>query len=98
MTRRIVLTDAAKADIESAHRWYAELDTALGAAFLAELKFRLDRIAPAPQRFPIVHRSLRKALLRRFPYAVYFRDRGDWIEVTACFHASRDPAGWRVRS
>jgi|GEM_PF-3421820 len=36
-------------------------------------------------------------MVRRFPYAVLFRQRGQSIEVLAVFHGSRDPGLWRER-
>jgi len=40
---------------------------------------------------------VRRALLRRFPYAVLFRIDQNAITVLACFHASRDPQQWQRR-
>jgi plasmid stabilization system protein ParE len=41
--------------------------------------------------------GIRRALLRRFPYAVYFAVDGDVVVVIAVLHASRDPAEWQRR-
>lgn len=37
------------------------------------------------------------ALLRRFPYAVYFVASSDLVSVVACMHARRDPRRWEER-
>ena len=38
-----------------------------------------------------VHRDFRRRLLRRFPYAVYFRVEEDRVVVFGLFHCARDP-------
>ncbi|MFY8095224.1 MAG: hypothetical protein ACOVN0_17220 [Niveispirillum sp.] len=44
--------------------------------------------------FPLSHDGLRRALLRRFPYALFFRIEPDAIYNLACAHNHRDPATW----
>ena len=42
--------------------------------------------------------DIRRALLRRFPYALFFRIVDDAVFVMACFHSSRDPRIWQHRT
>jgi hypothetical protein len=37
------------------------------------------------------HEDTRRALLARFPYALFYRAEPDRVLVIACFHAKRDP-------
>jgi plasmid stabilization system protein ParE len=92
-----VLRPAAGADIEDAYRWYETQRRGLGEEFLAEVQAGLDGIAEHPQLYPTVHRDTRRVLLRRFPYGLFYSDLGNVIVVVACFHAKRDPGGWRDR-
>jgi toxin ParE1/3/4 len=49
-------------------------------------------------QFPAIHKSVRRALLRRFPYALMFVIETDGtVTVIACFHGSRDPMRWQKR-
>jgi plasmid stabilization system protein ParE len=41
---------------------------------------------------------VRRGLVRRFPYGVFYVVTDDAIVILAVFHASRDPAGWRSRT
>jgi plasmid stabilization system protein ParE len=50
-----------------------------------------------PVLYPVVHRDARRALLPRFPYALFYRPEPDRILVIACFHAKRDPLVWQSR-
>jgi uncharacterized membrane protein len=46
-----------------------------------------------PRQFPVVYKSIRRALVRRFPYALTFVIEADGaLTVIACFHGGRDPA------
>jgi len=51
-----------------------------------------------PQQFPIVPKNVHRALLRRFPYSLFFVVEDDALIVIACFHASRDPSQWQKRT
>ena len=51
-----------------------------------------------PGRYPVVRGSARRALLRRFPYAVFFVASPDLVNIIAYLHARRDPRHWQERS
>jgi hypothetical protein len=58
----------------------------------------IEQMRANPRQFPVVHKSIRRALLRRFPYALMFIIEPDeTLTVIACFHGSRDPARWQKR-
>jgi len=88
---------AAAADIEDAYRWYEARRPGLGDDFLESVSTTLETIVRQPKRFPVVHRDLRRALLRRFPYGIFYRVQDEALMVVACFHAKRDPQTWRSR-
>jgi toxin ParE1/3/4 len=51
-----------------------------------------------PSAFPIVHEQVHRALLRKFPYALFYVVEGDAIAVVACFHVKRSPVDWQRRT
>jgi toxin ParE1/3/4 len=57
----------------------------------------LDLIASRPESFPTRAENVRRALVRRFPYAVYYRLEDERIVVLAIVHTSRDSAVWQER-
>jgi plasmid stabilization system protein ParE len=71
MIRRII-RPAAEQDIREAVDWYEGEEPELGARFLDELQSTLNRLRMMPLQFPSVGKGVRRALLRRFPYAIYF--------------------------
>ncbi|HVS63076.1 MAG TPA: type II toxin-antitoxin system RelE/ParE family toxin [Thermoanaerobaculia bacterium] len=70
----------------------------LGADFLEVVDQTLTQIAELPAMYPAVYRGLRRALLRRFPYAVYYRLRGESVRVLAFLHQRRSPNVIRSRT
>jgi plasmid stabilization system protein ParE len=56
----------------------------------------MDRIRRQPAIYTRVYEEYRRALIRRFPYAV-FEYTETAVTVYAVFHKSRDPEKWRLR-
>ncbi len=44
-----------------------------------------------------VYGDVRKAVVRRFPYVVLYREDAAEVVVIAVFHTSRDPSIWQAR-
>jgi toxin ParE1/3/4 len=87
----------AEKEITEAARFYEGRSRGLGAAFLEIIEQALAGVEENPLRFPVVHRDIRRALLKQFPYGVFFRLRSDRIKVVAVMHLSRSPDRWRRR-
>ena len=94
---QLVFRPSAAADVEDAFLWYESQRLGLGEEFLEELELVVQAISESPRRFPVVHRDTRRALLHRFPYAVFYRILADRIVAVACFHGARDPRHSRGR-
>ncbi len=58
----------------------------------------LSRIARSPFLFPTVYRELRRVVVRRFPFAIFYELTSDEIQVIAVFHSRRDPEMWKTRA
>ena len=98
MTRRLILRPEAEADLAEAYEWYEQRRAGLGQSLLLSVEAALASIQENPTSFPVVHGEIRRALIRRFPFGVFYLvDRGT-IVVLSVFHASRDPKGWQARS
>lgn len=98
MTRHGLLADPrVDLDVEATVRWYERQRPGLGLEFLEELRAAYTRIITRPLGYQDVGLGTRRALLRRFPYAVYYVIGNDVIVVLAVLHASRDPAEWQRR-
>jgi len=92
------LTPEAEADVSEAEAWYRGRGLGLGDEFLRSLDASLQSIARFPESCPVVHRPLRRALLRRFPSCVFYVAESERIVVVGVLHARRDPQVWQRRS
>jgi toxin ParE1/3/4 len=97
MKYRIRSTPPVELDIEEASDWYETERAGLGNEFLFELGAVYDRIEENPLKLEVLRFDIRRALLRRFPYAVYFILDNELIVVLAVLHTARDPARWQER-
>ncbi len=61
----------------------------------AEIDF--EHIKQKPNSFPIVHKDLRKYIVKKFPFVIYYRIIDLKIQVIAIFHTSRNPEIWNER-
>ncbi len=92
MTYKIVLSEIVEKEIAAVRDWYNEKALQLGADFVLTIEDSFARIAYNPVGYPVVlFGKYRRALVRRFPYAVYFRIEGSDIKISALFHHSRSP-------
>ena len=98
MSRRFVVRPEAEAELDEAAAWYSERSYGLGAEFVRVVDAAFSAIARSPFRFPEVHPPVRRAVLRRFPYAIMFRVTKEEIVVLSVFHSRRDPKRWTSRS
>jgi len=87
----------AAADVQTARSWYDEQRSGLGDEFVESLERTIELVSSFPDAFPEIAAGHRRALLRRFPYAVYYRIDRDVIDVLACLHGSRSPEVRRSR-
>ena len=98
MSLAIVLRAEAQAEFDEAFDLYDGERVGLGLEFIAEIQRAFDRIAVDPELHPVVFGDIRKRVVRRFPYSIFYRAHSDRIEVIAVFHASRDPIVWQRRA
>ncbi|MGA2207584.1 MAG: type II toxin-antitoxin system RelE/ParE family toxin [Terracidiphilus sp.] len=94
----VIFTLRARAELIAAQAWYENEAPGLGRRFRAAVDAMVERMNANPRQFPVIYKNVRRALLRRFPYALMFVIEADGtLTVIACFHGSRDPAHWQKR-
>ena len=98
MSPPIILRPIARLEIDEAMEWYRKQKVGLEAEFKDAVEQMLEKIAAAPLRFGPVRGEVRRALLRRFPYAIHFVSEPNAIIVLAVFHTKRDPRHLEGRS
>jgi plasmid stabilization system protein ParE len=86
--------DLAKVELNEAAQYYEIKSPGLGAAFLAEAEHSVAVILQFPESSQIVRGTVRQRLLRRFPYGLLYRVRGEQIRILAVMNLRRRPAYW----
>ena len=94
----VVVRPLAELDLIDAQEWYEERGTGLGAQFRSEIDRVMDLVAESPLAFPVVYRGVRRAVLRRFPYLLYFVATSERAIVVACLHMARSPRALQERA
>lgn len=88
---------AAENDLLEAAAWYDGEREGLGDELLDEVTTTLRRIEEMPEMYARVDGPIRRALVRRFPYGVFYMIDGDAVVVTAVLHLHRRPETWKSR-
>ncbi len=78
-------------DVMGGYTWYEEKAVSLGEEFLRVFYACASEISRNPLRYPKVHHEFRRRLLKRFPYALYFKIEDREIVVFGLFHCARAP-------
>ena len=98
MIRRIHFGKSARKDISHAKEWHAEQDVPdLDLRFRRELEALFEQIEAFPESFPVVYKDVRRASLKRFPYAVFYHSRSESLFVLGVVHHARHPHVWQRR-
>ena len=81
----------AKLDIQEAREWYGAHSLALEERFAGALAGSLTAIIEHPLAYQEVEPGIRRALVRTFPYLVYYTPEADRVVVLAVLHGKRHP-------
>lgn len=94
---RVEAEPLVETDIESSFEWYELELPGLGQEFLEEVRTAYLKIMDGPLKYEKLRSGVRRALTKRFPYAIYFVVEGQVIVILAILHCARDPAEWQWR-
>jgi plasmid stabilization system protein ParE len=97
VTFQVVIRKPAALDIAAVEAWYEGERPGLGREFLDEVEASLLRISRRADAYPFVYRDAKRAIVRRFPYNIYFRVRGLEARIIAVVHQRRNPQTWQRR-
>ena len=97
MVESLRILPKAVGDATEAYLWYEERRPGLGEEFLECVDECVNRIRGNPELFEVVHEDYRRALVRRFPYVVFYEYVANSVTVFAVFHTALDPQKWRKR-
>ena len=97
MNQKILIQPEAELDLQAAFNWYEKNSRGLGSEFIRVVDASLSAIQRNPFAYPIVYREIRRKLIRRFPYGIFYLIESETIYIIACLHVKRDPHQWQRR-
>ena len=78
--------------------YYESMQAGLGASYLAEFERNMSEVCEAPHRYPIEKKpDVRRIRMKRFPFALLFRESSGTVQVLAVAHNRRRPQYWLGR-
>jgi plasmid stabilization system protein ParE len=97
MIENVIFTPEADDDVAEAYNWYEGREPGLGEDFLRCIEACVERIQRHPEMYPIAIDEFRRALVRRFPFEIFYEPSADSITIYSVFHCSKGPQKWRER-
>ncbi len=94
---RVIYHPDAEAELLKAVQFYEQRVSGLGQRFLREFEAAIAAIEEAPERWQIMEGEIRRYLMKRFPYGVYYRVEGEELRILVVKHHSRHPDYWKYR-
>ncbi len=95
MTYRFV--DEALAEFIDAGRYYNQRVPGLGDEFVDEIEAGIEVILRGPDVWRIVEDDVRRYLVKRFPYGIYYTIEDGVVLIWAIKHLHRHPDYWKGR-
>jgi plasmid stabilization system protein ParE len=84
----------AERELNEAAQYYEAESPGLGQSFIKEVERCLASIADHPEAGTTLRGSVRRRLLRRFPYALLYKIKPPCIRILAVMNLKRRPTYW----
>ena len=90
----IVFRASANAQLVATKAWYDQQRHGLGDEFARSIESAINRVARNPFAAPAVFQEVRRVLLKRFPYSVFYTVDADTLLVPSCIHTRQVTGDW----
>ena len=98
MAKKQIITPQAQRDLDSAYHWYQKQSKGLGKDFIRCVDATLATVFRYPFHNQVIFKNVvRRALVKRFPYAIYFVSEEDSTTIFAILDQRRNPEIWQER-
>jgi plasmid stabilization system protein ParE len=97
MAIELVFAAEVEQDIGEAYAWYEMRRPGLGEEFLSCVDACIQTLCRTPDLHAKVYEDYRRAIVRRFPYVIFFDRSGNLVTIYGVLHTSRNPDKWRER-
>jgi toxin ParE1/3/4 len=94
----VIIHSEAIEELDGAVSYYEDQKVGLGLDFLAEVEQTLSKIQQNPNLGAVYKvTGLRRYVIQRFPFLVFYAELEELIWVVAIAHGKRRPEYWRKR-
>ncbi|MDP3433967.1 MAG: type II toxin-antitoxin system RelE/ParE family toxin [Bacteroidota bacterium] len=93
----IEISDEAEIDFDKSYEYYFEDSPKVADAFFRRINVSFENIKQNPFTFPVAYKNVRKYVMKKFPFVIYYQIVNSIIKVIAIFHTSRNPEIWNER-
>jgi len=97
MAYELIIRPEAKADLLDAFHWYQDRKDGLGYDFKLCVDEVMSKIQRNPLAYKTIFQEIRRAIIKRFPFGVFYIADNNHVVVLAVLHARRDPSNWKKR-
>jgi len=97
VSRIVRFRDEVWIELRDAVLWYEEREPGLGADFIRAFEAIVANLERNPMIYPVVYKTARRAVMRRFPYHVIHAVTDDEIVIVTVIHSHRHPRRWKSR-
>ncbi len=92
---KLILLNEAEIEMQQAYDWYEEKSIGLGDDFMLCIDSKMQAILRTPLIYQKVYKNIRRAVIRRFPYCIFFIKEDNVIQILSIFHAHKNPMTFR---
>ena len=98
MSYSLSIRKEAEADIAEAYQYYESCRENLGSEFILCIEESISRIENNPRQYKTIYKNVHRALVRKFPYGIYYVLINEQIVILGVLHARKNPKHWQSRS
>jgi plasmid stabilization system protein ParE len=92
---RLIIRPEAERDLQDGYEWYETQGSGLGDQLAESVEAGVKFIKEFPLASPVVYKNVRRFLVKRFPYVIFYVVEADAVVVIAIFHCKRNPKVWK---
>jgi len=90
----VIFSETAVKELNEAYSFYELEIEGLGEKFTDEIISSTHRISKFPDAFPIIKNEVRKCVIRKFPFNLFYSIEKNFIFVLSVAHQHRKPFYW----
>lgn len=97
MVKRLIILPFAETDIKETVSYFKDVRNELDRDFIQAIDASFFEILNNPEAFPIAKYDIRKFVMAKFPFCIYFVDENEALYILSVFHDKRNPKDWQRR-